>query len=113
MTSAETIDGIGVASLPERFNASNCLSFQKDIEPLMKENPRLVFDLTQVRMMDSSALGTLVACLKHMRTNGGDLRLCGMSNKIRALFELVRMHDVFDVFNTLEEALDSYKKQSA
>jgi anti-sigma B factor antagonist len=113
MTSAETIDGISVASLPERFNASNCLAFQKDIEPLMKENPRLIFDLTQVRMMDSSALGTLIACLKHVRSHGGDLRLCGMSNKIRALFELVRMHHIFDVFNTLEEALDSYKKQSA
>ena|SRR5579872_423898 len=106
---AESVEGIAVVSLPERLNSSNCPAFRKDLEPLMQGNSRFVFDLSQVNSMDSSALGTLVACLKHLRGVGGDLRLCGMSSKIRALFELVRMHHVFDVFNTRQEALDSYK----
>jgi anti-sigma B factor antagonist len=106
---SEIVDGIGVVALPERFNSMNCPAFQKDLEPLMKEHARWIFDLTPVKSLDSMALGTLVACLKHLRGIGGDLRLCGMSKQIRALFELVRMHHVFDVFNTREEALDSYK----
>src|SRR5579863_3337849 len=106
---AEVVDGIAVVTLPERLNSSNCSAFMKDIQPMMQENKRFVVDLTGVLMLDSSALGTLVACLKHMREVEGDLRLCGMSGKIRALFELVRMHHVFDVFNTRQEALDSYR----
>jgi len=106
---AESIDGIAIVSLPERLNSSNCPAFQKDLEPLMQENSRFVFDMTQVQHMDSSALGTLVATLKHLRGVGGDLRLCGMTKQIRTLFELVRMHHVFDVFNTRQEALDSYR----
>jgi len=109
MLNSQVIEGIGVVSLPERFNSVNCPAFQKDLEPLMKENSRFIFDLAHVKSLDSMALGTLVACLKHLRGIGGDLRLCGMSKQIRALFELVRMHHVFDVFNTREEALESYK----
>jgi anti-sigma B factor antagonist len=111
--SATTIDGVGIVNLPARFNSTDCPTFQKDLEPLMNERSQFVFDLTHVKTLDSMALGTMVACLKHVRSNGGDLRLCGMSKQIRTLFELVRMHHVFDVFNTRQEALDSYKKQPA
>ena len=105
---AQVIDEIGIVSLPERLNSNNCQAFRKDIEPLTQRNPRVIFDLTHVKSLDSMALGTLVACLKHQRSVGGDVKLYGMSKQIRALFELVRMHHIFDIFNTRQEAIDSY-----
>lgn len=109
LLNAESVDGITIIQLPERLNSTNNRAFDKDVAPMMTPSAKMVFDLTQVRQLDSSALGSLVACLKHLRTAGGDLKLCGLSKQIRTLFELVRMHHVFDIFNTRQEAIDSYK----
>jgi anti-sigma B factor antagonist len=106
---AEIVDGIGIVSLPERLNSNNCPAFRKDVEPLTQQSARMIFDLTPVKAMDSMALGALVACLKHQRSAGGDVKLYGMSKQIRALFELVRMHHIFDIYNTRQEALDAYR----
>jgi anti-sigma B factor antagonist len=106
---AESVAGITIVQLPEKINASNSRTFQKDMGPLMDENSRFIFDLAHVRQLDSSGLGAIVGCLKHLRTAGGDLKLCGMSKQVRILFELVRMHHVFDIFNTRQEAIESYR----
>ena len=109
LLNAENIDGITIVQLPERINSTNNRGFAKDVHAVNGPSGKVIFDLTQVRQLDSSGLGSIVACLKHMRTAGGDLKLCGMSKQIRTLFELVRMHHVFDIFNTRQEAIDSYK----
>jgi anti-sigma B factor antagonist len=106
---AESVDGITIVQLPEKINSTNSRAFEKDMSPLMTPNSRLVFDLSQLKQLDSMGLGAIVACLKHLRGGGGDLKLCGMSKQIRTLFELVRMHHVFDIFNTRQEALKSYQ----
>jgi anti-sigma B factor antagonist len=105
----ENIEGIVIVQLPEKINSTNNRAFEKDLAPWMEPNAKVVFDLTQVKHLDSSGLGSIMASLKHLRTAGGDLKLCGLSKQIRALFELVRMHHVFDIFNTRQEAIDSYK----
>ena len=78
----------------------------------MKDNTRIVFDMAQLNYMDSSALGAVVGCLKHLREVEGDLKLCAMTSRVRALFELVRMHQVFEIFDTRQSAVDSFKKKN-
>ena len=109
LLNAEKVDGITIVQLPERINSSNNRAFEKDVLPILDENHRSIFDLTNVLQLDSSGLGSMVACLKHVRASNGDLKLCGMTRQIRTLFELVRMHHVFDIYNTRQEALDSFK----
>ena len=109
LLNAQSVDGITVVRLPEKINANNSRAFEIDMQPLMDEKARLLFDLSQVRQLDSSGIGAIIGCLKHLRTGGGDLKLFGMSTQVRTLFEIVRMHHVFDIFNTREEAIESYR----
>ena len=110
LLNSQHLDGITIVQLPEKINASNSRAFETDVKPLMDENLRFIFDLTQVKQLDSSGLGAIVGCLKHLRTAGGDLKLCGMSKQIRTIFEIVRMHRVFDIFNNQQEAIQSYQE---
>ena len=44
-----------------------------------------------------------------MKAKNGQLLLVGMTRPVRALFELVRMHRIFAIFSTMDEALDEAK----
>jgi anti-sigma B factor antagonist len=109
LLNAQHVDGITIVQLPEKITATNSRAFEDDLKPLMDENGRFIFDLAQVRQLDSSGLGSIVGCMKHLRVAGGDLKLCGMSKQIRTVFEIVRMHHVFDIFSTRQEAIESYR----
>src|ERR1039457_1234920 len=97
---------IAVAEVPvEELDASNSPEFKRDMAPVLQANNKLVLDLSRLRFVDSSGLGALLSCLRQLSAKSGDLKLCGMSKQVRALFELVRMHRIFDIYGTREEAV--------
>lgn len=100
---------VAVASVPvEELDASNAGEFKRDVAPLLEANTKLVLDLSRLRFVDSSGLGAFISCLRKLNAKGGDLKLCGMSKQVRAVFELVRMHRVFDICATSEEAVRAF-----
>lgn len=105
----ESFDGVAVAAVPvDELDASNAGEFKRDIAPVLQANARLVLDLSRLRFVDSSGLGAMLSCLRQLSAKSGDLKLCGMSKQVRALFELVRMHRIFDIYGTREEAVDAF-----
>lgn len=69
---------------------------------------QLVFNLSHLKFIDSSGLGCLLSILKMLKARGGDLKLAALTKQIRAMFEIVRMHKLFEIFNTVEEAVASF-----
>jgi anti-sigma B factor antagonist len=109
---AIAVDRIGdvtVATVPmEELDASNSAEFKSDIAPLLEATTKLVLDLSRLRFVDSSGLGAFISCLRKLNAKGGDLKLCGMTKQVRAVFELVRMHRILDIHNTKEEAVHAF-----
>jgi anti-sigma B factor antagonist len=105
----DSIDGVTVATVPvEELDAGNAGDFKRDVAPLIEAQTKLVLDLSRVRFVDSSGLGALISCLRKLNAKGGDLKLCGLSKQVRAVFELVRMHRVFDIAATRGEAVGRF-----
>jgi anti-sigma B factor antagonist len=105
---------VAVATIPvEELDASNAGDFRRDIAPVLEAHSRLVLDLSRVRFVDSSGLGAFISCLRKLNAAGGDLKLCGMSKPVRAVFELVRMHRVFDILTTPEDAVRAFEAAPA
>ena len=71
--------------------------------------PKLVIDLTQVKYMDSSFIGALVAGLKHILIKQGEMTLVNVQSDVLALFELTRLDKVFKIYPTVTEAITSLK----
>jgi anti-sigma B factor antagonist len=103
-------NGILVAQIDSKMlDASNARSFKDAVKPLLAQDAKLVLDLSKIEFIDSTGLGALVACLRQARAIGGEIKLTGLTKSARALFELVRMHRVFEVFNSPDEAIASYE----
>jgi anti-sigma B factor antagonist len=106
----DKIESVAVAAVPvDELDASNAGEFKRDIAPVLQANTKLVLDLSRLRFVDSSGLGAMLSCLRQLTGKSGDLKLCGMSKQVRALFELVRMHRIFDIYSTKEEAVKAFQ----
>ena len=74
------------------------------IQKIDESNKNVVIDLTATEFVDSSFLGTLVAGLKKATMKSGDLKIVGLQQPVRAMFELTRLYRIFDIFEDGEGA---------
>lgn len=80
------------------------------IHSLVSDNmKRIVIDLSGVNYMNSSGIGTLIACLTTVRNGGGELRLANVGGKVQNLFVITQLVKVFDTYETVDRALASFK----
>lgn len=65
----------------------------------------IIIDFTPTAYIDSSGLGALVSMSKRVRQAGGELRLVGLNEDLRSLFELTKLDTLFAIHPTLAEAV--------
>ena len=82
------------------------------LKPVMDGQTRVVADLAGVEFLDSTGLGVLVAVLKRARSLGGDLALVVTSQRIRAVFEVTGLTEVFTLAVDPAAAVASLKASS-
>lgn len=99
------VEAVVVTLKSENLDAGNVASFKEAMRPLLEQQRIVLIDLAEVNFVDSSGLGALLSCLRAMNNKDGQLKLFAMNKRVQALFELVRMHRIFAIYNTREEAL--------
>jgi phosphoserine phosphatase RsbU/P len=92
------------------LDAGNEKRFKKEVISALEPNSQVVLDMSEVEFIDSSGLGVILSCYRHVSAANGSFRICCLSEQVRTLFELVRMHRIFDVYGSCEEAMLSFKK---
>ncbi len=71
-------------------------------------NTNVVADLGNVNWMNSSGLGILIGGLTTMRNNNGDLKLANITDRIQSLLMITKLLSVFESFDTIEKAVESF-----
>ena len=107
--SIEKMGNVAVVALLGELDASKARQFKRDIAPVLEANSKVVFDVSQLRFVDSSGLGAILSCLRQLNARGGDLKLCGLSPSVRAPFALVRMHTILKIYSTKDEAIRAFQ----
>lgn len=93
------------------LTATNAKEFKKKLESALENETNILLDLNRVTFIDSSGLGVFLFCLKSLNQKGGDLKICNITKPVRVLFELVRLHQIIEVFNSQEEALQAFNQE--
>lgn len=78
----------------------------KDV--LAKGKNRLVVDLAEVSYIDSAGLGTLVAGFTTASNQGASVKLANLTKKFREQLNITKLVTVFDVFESVEDAVKSF-----
>jgi anti-anti-sigma factor len=105
-------DVLVITPTGENLDAKEAPDFKaKALELIHQENHNhIVFDLSHLQFVDSSGLGSFLSVLRAVHSNGGELKLAKMSKAVRTMFELVSMHKIFEIHNSIEDAVRSFKQ---
>lgn len=79
-------------------------------EQLRSGHMQLVLDLAGVTYLSSSGLRALLRARKLAQAGGGDVVLCGMSPRVREVFEMIGFTSLFRVFERATEAAASFAR---
>lgn len=109
LTQQQHDDVLVIECRTENLDAGNARAFREEMARRMKEGSRFVLDMSRMKFVDSSGLGALIACLREANGRKGDFRLAAMSRSVRALFELMRMHRVFSIHDSVDLAVASFR----
>jgi len=102
---------IGVIQVCNALTAATVDSFRDQLsswQDAEKDIKNFVIDLEQVDFMDSAGLGTLIAVLKRVTERGGDMKIANLQKKPRMVFEITRAYKVFEIYETVEDALKGF-----
>lgn len=99
-------NGKTVISIREdRVDAHNSGELKDRILKILEGGARnLVVDLADVEFIDSSGLGALLSGYKNANLRSSAFALAGLKPRVRSMFELTRLHRVFDIYPGLQEA---------
>lgn len=77
-------------------------------EHLQTGRDRLVVNLMNVPLIDSSALGAIVVTLKSCRQSGGKLVLLNPQKAVREVLEVTQLNTVIEIYDTEEGACAAF-----
>jgi anti-sigma B factor antagonist len=81
---------------------------QRVLDALEAGDRKFLIDFTKTGYIDSSGLGVLVSLSKKIRDEGGDLRLAGLNEDLKTLFELTKLDTLFAITDSAQEALAAF-----
>jgi anti-sigma B factor antagonist len=104
------VAGVTVLTLEGRIvlgEETNIL--RETVKRLLAEGKKkLVLDMKNVSLIDSSGLGTLVSVRYSANAQGSVLRLCNLGTRTNEILQVTRLLTVFEVSNTEAEAVRSF-----
>ena len=111
LVNCSKVDGIGVIQLSKSLTAATVDPFRDQLSSWKESEPSVknyIIDLEKVDFMDSAGLGTLIAVLKRISEQGGDMKIANLQKKPRMVFEITRAYKVFEIYETVEDALKGF-----
>ena len=80
---------------------------------LLNDSRQMVLDLGEITHIDSGGLGTLVSLYASARKVGGEIKLARLGDHARELLQITRVVTLFEIFDTVEDAIASFRKAAA
>jgi anti-sigma B factor antagonist len=98
------IDAIGRITLGEGASA-----FRDKIRDLVsKGSTKVLLNLGEVSYIDSSGIGEMVSGFTTVTNSGGQLKLLGLSKRVKDLLQITKLYTVFEVFDDEAAAVRSF-----
>jgi len=101
--------GIEVLALVGYLDGHTAPDLMRALDELLSETRNtILFDMTELQYMSSAGFGVLAATQKRAQEAGGDLKVMGLSSKIKRVFASLGLTNLIPSYDTRAEALASF-----
>ena len=98
-------DGKNIVRISGDIDAYHSPKLKEKMEELIKSDSKiLILEFSEVPYIDSAGLGTLVSVLRETRNYQKELKIVGLRKNIKRIFEMTRLDNIFEIYDTIEEA---------
>ncbi len=99
-----------VVSIEGAIKSGDEYQLAERMENYIKPNkvPKFIIDMKKVPFVNSQALGLFLHIFKHIDYLKGRIVFSGLNSDIENLMTLTQLSNVFEIYKTLEEALESF-----
>jgi anti-sigma B factor antagonist len=95
-----------ILELTGDIDLHHSVELRQNLLEVMEKKPKgTIINMSQVGFMDSSGLATLVEALQLSRRYGGLLKLVGLQQRVKSIFEISRLDTIFKMYGDETEAL--------
>lgn len=102
----ERLDQVTALSVKGRIDSTTAAQFGQKLESVVAvPSGRLVIDFRDLDYISSAGFRVLLVAAKRADEAGSRLVLCGLSSKVRQLFDLGGFLDLFAIKSTRDEAI--------
>jgi anti-anti-sigma factor len=109
---SELSENLWVIEARGRLDASGAPDLQLQLEGLLEHGQSaLAVDFSRVSYISSSGLKALLIALRRARRMGGDVKLFGMRDRVREVFDLAGFDGVFQIVPHEADAVAAYADQ--
>ena len=74
---------------------------------------KLAVDCSKLTYISSAGLGVFMGFIEEVREQHGDIKVCGLTPKVRQVFEILGFETIFELFDSVQAALDRFGDSSS
>jgi len=107
-------NNIAVIKVGGYIDTTTSAELEHALEGLLKNGMNdIIIDLGNVDYISSAGWGIFISEIKGIREKGGDLKLVRMIPDVYEVFELLEFHYILKAFDTIEEAVNDFDRNSS
>jgi anti-sigma B factor antagonist len=106
------VDHIAVLELSGKMmGGPETMALHDHVKGLINDGiKKVVIDLGNVKWINSSGMGILMACMTTLSNAGGKLVLARVSEKVNSLLMITQLIKVFETYETVDRAVAALKE---
>ena len=69
---------------------------------------KLAIDCARLTYISSAGLGVFMGFIEEVRESKGDIKICGLTPKVRQVFDILGFEGIYDLLDTVPSALERF-----
>jgi anti-sigma B factor antagonist len=109
VSTALSEDGIVVIEVEGEVDAHTASDLDRALNDLLAQgHSRLVLEASGVDFISSAGLRAVTFAQRQAQRQGGEVRVCGLRDHVRRVFEMTGLDEFLQLSDTLQEAVEAW-----
>lgn len=107
--SHRTKSGLEVLDLHGELDAHTASQLEEALKNLIHDNKsNIIVNFQELEYIASAGLGVFMAYIEDVRSNGGDIKLTNMNDKVYNVFDLLGFPTLYDILQDEVQAIEKF-----